>query len=96
MKERIGGAAVDDPFPITDDVVEAGARAVLALRGFGFYSDPMEGGQDAYDISNEALIEARVCLGAAKIQAMSLARTSNSTVTTLEADDVEAAAIREL
>ena len=46
------------------DVVEAMARALLARRGFGFYTNPMEGGQDAYDISCEAIEEARAAIRA--------------------------------
>lgn len=34
------------------------AMALCDIRGFGFYTDPMEGGQDAYDISMQALFEA--------------------------------------
>jgi hypothetical protein len=34
------------------------ARVLLERRGFGFYEDPMEGGQDAYDLTLEALVEA--------------------------------------
>lgn len=34
------------------------AMVMLARQGFGFYSDPMEGGQDAYDITQDALADA--------------------------------------
>jgi hypothetical protein len=40
------------------------ARALLNHQGFGFYTDPMEGGQDAYDISCEALVEAQIAITA--------------------------------
>lgn len=40
---------------ISEAKVRAAAQAILYRRGFGFYTDPMEGGQDAYDISCEAL-----------------------------------------
>ena len=61
-----------DPVPgptrgeVTDEMVERAAIAILDRRGFGFYIDPMEGGQDAYDISCEALNEARAALSAAR------------------------------
>ena len=38
-----------------DPDVEIVARAILDHQGFGFYTDPMEGGQDAYDISMDAV-----------------------------------------
>lgn len=38
-----------------DPDVEIVARALLDLKGYGFYTDPMEGGQDAYDFSMEAV-----------------------------------------
>jgi hypothetical protein len=41
-----------------DQLVEQIAMELCAMRGFGFYTDPMEGGQDAYEISCEALREA--------------------------------------
>lgn len=47
-------------------LVERMAEAILARRGFGFYTDPMEGGQDAYDISCETIEEARAALAAAE------------------------------
>lgn len=34
------------------------AKILLERRGFGFYPEPMEAGQDAYDITLEALNEA--------------------------------------
>lgn len=43
-------------------LAEEMARAVLDSRGFNYYTDPMEGGQDAYDISMQALEEARIAL----------------------------------
>jgi hypothetical protein len=46
-------------------MIEAAATAICARRGFGYYTDPMEGGQDAYDISVEAFNEAREALVAA-------------------------------
>lgn len=56
----------EEPVEPTDDEVERGARALLERRGFGFYTDPMEDGQDAYDISCEALEEVRVVLKAVR------------------------------
>lgn len=64
-----GAQAAPDPMPASqperaplsageDELREEIARALLARRGFGFYSDPMESGQDAYDITGEALEEA--------------------------------------
>lgn len=50
--------------PNNPDRVEAVARALLGCRGFGFYLDPMEGGQVAYDISCEALSEAEAAIAA--------------------------------
>src|SRR5678815_5306723 len=49
----------------TQAQIEAAAIAILHRRGFAFYKDPMEGGQDAYDISCEALLEAEAALTAA-------------------------------
>lgn len=46
--------------------IDAAAEAILTRRGFGYYTDPMEGGQDAYDISCEAREEAIAALKAAK------------------------------
>lgn len=46
--------------------VERGARALLERRGFGFYIDPMEGGQNAYDLSLEAMDEVRIVLAAVR------------------------------
>jgi hypothetical protein len=43
------------------------AQVLCNLRGFGFYTDPMEGGQDAYDISCEALREAEAILAIPRI-----------------------------
>jgi hypothetical protein len=45
--------------------IDAAAEAILSRRGFGYYTDPMEGGQDAYDISLEAREEATAALKAA-------------------------------
>lgn len=50
-----------------DDLERAshiGAAMLCSCRGFGYYTDPMEGGQDAYDISMEAYREIRVVYGA--------------------------------
>lgn len=44
--------------------IERAAEALLARRGFGFYTDPMEGGQDAYDLSLEAIDEVRIVAAA--------------------------------
>lgn len=41
-----------------DNLTELLAKAICEHRGFGYYTDPMEGGQDAYDISQEAYREA--------------------------------------
>lgn len=38
-----------------DPDVETVARAILDRQGYGFYTDPMEGGQDAYDLSMDAV-----------------------------------------
>lgn len=43
---------------------EAIARGILNIGGFGFYRDPMEGGQDAYEITCEALIDAQAAVRA--------------------------------
>ena len=48
----------------SDEDVERVAQALLDRRGFGFYLDPMEGGQDAYDITLDALEEARAAIAA--------------------------------
>lgn len=40
------------------------AETLLSRRGFGFYTNPMDGGQDAYDISCDALEDARAALSA--------------------------------
>lgn len=41
---------------------QAIARILLSRRGFPFCDDPMESGQDAYDITLEALDEAEAIL----------------------------------
>jgi hypothetical protein len=41
-----------------DNLTELLAMAICEFRGFGYYTDPMEGGQDAFDISQEAYREA--------------------------------------
>lgn len=41
-----------------DPDVRLVAQAILDRRGYGFYTDPMEGGQDAYDLSMDAVDEA--------------------------------------
>lgn len=46
------------PLPSEEEI----ATRLLDVRGFGFYTDPMEGGQTAYDISLCALEEARAIL----------------------------------
>ena len=38
-----------------DPDVEIVAKAILDHQGYGFYTDPMEGGQDAYDLSMDAV-----------------------------------------
>lgn len=45
-------------------MIERAAAALLAHRGLGFYTDPMEGGQDAYDLSCQAMDEVRVVIEA--------------------------------
>ena len=45
-----------------EDLVEAVVRRRLSARGFGFYLDPMEGGQDAYDITMEEMNEVHLDL----------------------------------
>lgn len=45
-------------YPVTTPLRERIALILLSRRGFGFYLDPMEGGQDAYDLTMEALDEA--------------------------------------
>lgn len=47
---------------ITEKQIERAAQALVERRGFGWYEDPMEGGQDAYDICLEALDDARTVL----------------------------------
>lgn len=42
--------------------IEAIARILLSRRGFPFCDDPRESGQDAYDITMEALDEADAIL----------------------------------
>ncbi|MDR3502910.1 MAG: hypothetical protein P4L79_10030 [Legionella sp.] len=44
--------------------IEAAARAILDRQGFGFYTDPMVDGQDAYDISCTAIDDARAAITA--------------------------------
>jgi hypothetical protein len=44
------------------------AEVILNYRGFNFYDNPEEGGQDAYDISLEAIDEARNILELIKEQ----------------------------
>jgi len=51
-----------DGAKMREALLEQIATALLDVRGFRFYSDPMEGGQDAYDISLQALEEARALL----------------------------------
>jgi hypothetical protein len=48
----------------SEDEVERVARVILNQRGFEFYDDPMEGGQNAYDLTCEAINEAREILAA--------------------------------
>lgn len=43
----------------TQELLDKIATALLASRGFGFCTDPAEGGQDAYDLTLQALEEAR-------------------------------------
>ena len=45
-----------------DVTAEDLACRLCNMRGFAFYADPLEGGQDAYDISMEALREAEELL----------------------------------
>jgi len=49
---------------ISEDGIEEAAIAILDRQGFGFYDNPMEGGQDAYDISCDALDTARIAITA--------------------------------
>jgi hypothetical protein len=44
------------------ELVEAMAIEALYRRGFCYYTDPMEGGQNAYDLSCEAREEAEAML----------------------------------
>ncbi len=46
------------------ELVEAMAINALHRQGFGYYTDPMEGGQNAYDLSCEAREEAEAHLAA--------------------------------
>jgi hypothetical protein len=48
--------------------IEIAARALAQHRGFRWVTDPMECGQDAYDICLEAVEEARAVLRALGIQ----------------------------
>jgi hypothetical protein len=45
-------------------MLERAASALLARQGFAFYDNPMDGGQDAYDLSMEALEDARAVIKA--------------------------------
>lgn len=47
---------------MTDEQVKCAAMALVDRRGLGWYEDPMEGGQDAYDICLEAMEDARTVL----------------------------------
>lgn len=49
-----------------EEVAKRIAEAYVDRQGFGWYDDPVEGGQDAYDICQQALDDAR--------QAVSIAR----------------------
>ena len=53
-----GSTGLTPELLITPEMEEAGAGAILGMQGFGFYTDPMEGGQDAYDLSLVAMSEA--------------------------------------
>lgn len=54
------GVQLSRPEPPADCLIEAIATALCHRRGFGFYTDPTEGGQDAFDISSDALEDARL------------------------------------
>lgn len=51
-----------------DDVLSI-AKALVAYRGFGWYDDPVEGGQDAYDICQQAVEEAWAAVSAVPLWA---------------------------
>ena len=48
----------------TDKAIKRAAQALVQDWGFGWYDDPMEGGQDAYDICLRAVDEVRVVAAA--------------------------------
>jgi hypothetical protein len=49
-----------------EEVAKRIAEALVDHRGFGWYDNPMEGGQDAFDICQEALDEARLAVSIAR------------------------------
>lgn len=49
---------------MSDHDAATAASAMLAHQGYGFYTDPMEGGQDAYDMSMEMLDLAQAAVNA--------------------------------
>ena len=49
---------------LTDALAEAMARDWIERHGLGWYDDPMEGGQDAYDICQDAFYDMRDALAA--------------------------------
>ncbi len=54
------------------ELVEAMAINALHRQGFGYYTDPMEGGQNAYDLSCEAREEAEAHLAAIEAAGMAV------------------------
>ncbi len=63
MFERVEIVPLTDTCALpTQPSREAVARTLLDRRGFGYYNDPMEGGQDAYDITMDALEDADAIL----------------------------------
>ena len=66
LVDNLTGASATDtvncPQSSFDARREEIARVLLDRRGFGFYLDPMEGGQDAYDLTLEALADAAAIL----------------------------------
>ena len=46
----------------SDEVIDDAASEIMRRRGFGYATDPMEGGQDLYDLSSEAREDARTAI----------------------------------
>ncbi len=59
VKKKAG--MLDD---LDEDAVERVAMALVHSQGFGWYDNPMDGGQDAYNICLAALDDARVAIAA--------------------------------